>query len=776
MTATFIGVRHHSPACARLVRDTIRTLEPAHVLVEGPADMNDRIDEVLLDHQLPVAIFTSYRDDQRHHASWSPLCGHSPEWVALTEGRAVGAAVRFIDLPAWHPALATRANRYSDAERWHNAAIEGLCALYALDNIDTLWDHLFEIDFDDAIAEQLTAYFELVRGGAEASDEDTEREAHMAEWVRAAVDDAGKRPVVVVTGGFHRPALIARVDATRGGGRSSWPEVPSFPDGAVGGSYLVPFSFRRLDAFDGYQSGMPSPRYYQRLWEAGPEAAGEELVNAVVHRLRTRRQPVSTADLIAARTLARGLARLRGHLAPGRADILDGLVSALVTDALDRPLPWTGRGQLAPGTDPVVVEMVAALAGDVVGRLHPETPHPPLVASVEAELERHHLPERGRLELDLTTEPGLARSRVLHRLRVLNIPGYLRHTGPAPGGSPVLGELWELTRSDMWLPAVIEAGSFGATLESAAAAVLADAFAAVGNDPTGIAAVLFDATLCALDELSEQVLDRASSLVGAVTELAGLGALLATALGLWRHDRLFATAGSTGLAGIIDASTRRALWLVEGIRGGPAPAEDGRLRALVAVRDAVVHADAVLHTPQEAAAAVFHRSAAADRPPDLRGASVGMCWVLAEEDANDNTSLENAVRGAAVVDTLGDFLAGLFAIAREQVLAGADAGVLGILDEVLSRMPEDEFLIAIPSLRLAFSWFPPREREAIAAVLLGRRGVQGSARSLLRLTADPAVLAHARAVEARVDDLLEREALLARATDREDNSPDGVDG
>lgn len=762
MTATFIGVRHHSPACARLVRDTIRELRPAHVLVEGPADMNDRIDEVLLAHQLPVAIFTSYRDEARHQASWTPLCAHSPEWVALTEGRAAGAQVRFIDLPAWDPAFASRANRYSDAERRHSSAIERLCATYALDNIDTLWDHVFELDESDDLAEHLSAYFDLVRGDATASDEDTAREAHMADWVRAAIADAKRRPVVVVTGGFHRPALLARLAEHQEPAR--WPDVPVFPEGAVGGSYLVPFSFKRLDAFDGYQSGMPSPRYYQRLWEEGARAAGDDIVSAVVHRLRARRQPVSTADLVAARTLADGLALLRGHSAPSRADVLDGLVSALVTDALDRPLPWTGRGQLAAGTDPVVVEMVAALAGDAVGRLHPDTPHPPLVASVEADLERHHIPERGRVDIDLTDEAALKRSRILHRLRVLSIPGYLRRAGPAPGGAPALNETWELERSDLWLPAIIEAGSFGATLESAAAAALGDAVENVGNDPAGIAAVLFDATLCGLDDLAAHVLDHAAGLVASITELPGLGALLAATLGLFRHDRLFGTAGSPALAAIVAASTSRALWLIEGIRGGPAPADDGRLRAVVAVRDAVIHAEAILDTPRDAVASVFDRASSPDRPPDLRGAAVGMTWVLNEDDPNTTPRLETAVRRATHIDTLGDFLAGLFAVAREEVLSDADPGVLGILDEVLAAMADADFLVAVPSLRLAFSWFPPREREAIAERLLERRGLRGSGRSLLRLAADPTLLAHAHATEARVDDLLQREALLSKPT------------
>jgi hypothetical protein len=762
MAATFIGVRHHSPACARLVRDTIRELRPAHVLVEGPSDMNDRLGEVLLEHALPIAVFTSYRDEQRHHSSWTPLCEHSPEWVALTVARAIGAEARFIDLPAWHSAFAAMTNRYSDAERRHADAIARLCTAFAVDNVDTLWDHLFEVDPGDRLGAGLEAYFELVRGDESASDEDTERESYMAAWVRAALADAGGRPVIVVTGGFHRPALIALTAAPPERDTGGWPEIPAFPPGAVGGSYLVPFSFRRLDAFDGYQSGMPSPRYYQRLWEAGPGAAGDEIIRAVVGRLRERRQPVSTADLVAARTLSQALARLRGHAHPSRTDVLDGLVSALVTDALDRPLPWTSRARLAAGTEPVVVEMVAALTGDVVGRLHPDTPHPPLVHAVEAELERHRIPSRGGLELDLTAAADLTRSRVLHRLRLLAIPGIERRAGPAAGARPTLTEEWELERSDRWLPALIEAGSYGATLEAAATAALADAFTAAGSDPAALAGVLFDAALCGLDDLSAQTLQRASGLIAGVTDLGGLGVLLATVLGLWRHDRLLGAAGSAALAAIIDGCTRRGLWLVEGIRGGPAPADEPRIRAVIALRDASLYAGDVLSTPRDAATAVFARSAGPDRPPDLRGASVGAALGLAA-DAGADDGLEHAVRGASRVDTLGDFLAGLFAVAREHVLAGGQGGVLAVLDEVLSGLTEDDFLVALPSLRLAFSWFPPREREAIAAHLLERRGVQGSARSLLRLAGDPRQLARARAVEARVDALLASEALLASA-------------
>ncbi|NVI86582.1 DUF5682 family protein, partial [Actinomadura sp. BRA 177] len=605
MAVTFIGVRHHSPACARLVRDTIRALRPAYVLVEGPADFGTRMDELLLGHTPPIAIFSYYRDAERVHASWSPFCEYSPEWVALNEGRAAGAELRFIDLPAWHPAFADRSNRYADAERRYADVTERLCREFAVDNTDILWDHLFEID-PGGVGERLDAYFALLRGEAEAGEDDTARESYMAEWVRAAEAAAGDRPVVVVTGGFHKPAL----ETLAATGGTDWPDVPRPPEGAAGGGFLVPYSFRRLDAFTGYQSGMPSPEYYQRLWEDGPDAAAGALIETVVARLRKRRQVVSTADLIAARTLTEGLTRLRGHRAPARTDLLDGLVSALVNDDLDQRLPWTSRGTLAPGAHPAVVEMVAALSGTRVGRLHRDTPAPPLVHDADAELERLGLDRDGPVVLKLTTPRGLERSRALHRLRVLRIPGAVRESGPATGADPVLEERWVLDAADpagLRRSALIEAGAHGPTLADAAAAVLDERMNDAGTDMRGLADVLFDAALCGCADRPDRIAGAIAAGIAGSSDIAALGAALDAVLGLWRHDRVLGTARSALFGTVIEECVTRILWLVEGVRGGPAPADLDRLHAVAATRDALLHAAGMLHLDRDAALGVARR-------------------------------------------------------------------------------------------------------------------------------------------------------------------------
>ncbi|MET7467895.1 DUF5682 family protein [Micromonospora sp. NPDC005599] len=762
---TFLGVRHHSPACARLVAATVARLRPAYVLVEGPADLNGRMDELLGDHELPIAVFTAYRDGTRRHASWSPFCAYSPEWVALTAGREVGAQLRFIDLPAWHPALSDRANRYADADQRYAEAVRRLCATLAVDNVDALWDHLFEIGADDGLAERLDTYFDLLRGESAAGADDAAREAYMARWVRAARRRAAGRPVLVVTGGFHRPALVRLTAGPWDGGskdggskddgpEDDWPEVPAPAPDAVAGSYLVPYSFRRLDAFVGYQSGMPSPAYYQRVWEDGPRRAAEALTEAVAVRLRERRQPVSTADLIAARSMAGGLARLRGHAHPGRVDVLDGLVSALVTDALDQPLPWATRGTLAPGAHPVVVEMVAALSGDRVGRLHPDTPLPPLVHDVDAELERHRIDPREAVELDLTDAEDLARSRLLHRLRLLDVPGHARERGPRVGADALLSERWTPAPSADRLARLIEAGGYGPTVADAVAARIEERVTLLGADVDGLATTLFDTALAGLPEHSTRTLTAIARATGAVTDLRALGRALAVALALWRHDRLLGSAGTAPLGALITAAVRRALWLVEGVRAASAPADPGRLTALVAVRDAVRHAGPALGLDPADALAVAGRVAAdAGAPPDLRGAALGLAWSLGEvPDA------ARAVRAVAAPDTLGDWLGGLFALAREEVVSG-DAALLTVVDELLASMGAHDFLVALPALRQAFGWFPPRERAAVARHVLALHGGDAPSGDVLRLDADPLLVAAARAVEERVDAVLTREGL-----------------
>ena len=342
-----VGVRHHSPACARLVESTLRAIRPRTVLVEGPCDLNGRLGELLLDHQLPVALFSFLRIESRMaRASWYPLCSYSPEWVAVQVGSELGADVVFMDLPSWHDAFSDVMNLGADRADRYGEAIEVLCARTGASGLDALWDHLFEsVDDVAVLAEALEHYFDEVRELSPVSGRDAAREAHMAAFVAAARARGGD--VVVVCGGYHSPVLDVPA-----GSSTDWPVTPAPPEGGQAETYLVPYSYRRLDAFTGYQSGMPSPAYYEALHLLGAAAAADRFFETAIRRLRAAKQHLSTADLVAVRAQTDALAALRAHRAPLRVDLLDGLASALLKDAADQPFPWDQPRAAAPEDPP----------------------------------------------------------------------------------------------------------------------------------------------------------------------------------------------------------------------------------------------------------------------------------------------------------------------------------------------------------------------------------------------------------------------------------------
>lgn len=783
-----VGVRHHSPACARLVAARIEALRPRYVLIEGPADFNARLDELFLGHTLPLAIYSYLSGAGVQRGSWTPFAEHSPEWQALIGARAVGAQLRFIDLPAWHAAMDDLPNRYADApEAEHEARAEAyeraLGERLAIDGRDALWDHLFEQERDvDVLASSLDTHFRQLRGEDPGSPGNAARETMMARWIAwAMARDDGE--VLVVCGGYHAPALARRwrdadVAATR--------EEPAVPEPPVAteaplrhGSFLVPYSFRRLDAFQGYASGMSSPLYYQWLWEDGCAGAGQRLLRDIAERLRARRLTVSTADLIALQTHALGLARLRGHAEPLRADWLDAVAAALLKDAQEAPLPWTYRGTIRPGTAPLLVEVMDVLAGDRRGRLAPATPRPPLLDSVERELAALAITLDGEREIDLLDPQGRRQSRTLHRLLLLGIPGVTRLHGPTLALSGERSERWRLAQPLEQQAALIEAGAYGATLADAARAMLEEKLRGVRDDVVALAQGLNTAALAGLAAVGDALLADLRAAVATAPRFEALGQALAVLYPLFRHGELLDVAGAPLLAAVIEAAYDRALWLYEPPAAIAEAEAFAHLRAVIALRDLVRgrHADERegrhdLQLELARALAVFARKAQdAAAAPLSRGAALGALLSLPQlhQDTADGLDLAAAIALLAGVTAaaLGDAVAGLLALAREQ-LAQEPAFIAGI-DALVAALDDDDFLRALPALRGAFAWLPARERGRLANVLLQLHDATHlSQRALTAPLAgggDALALAQLAQQERRVWDALAQWGLVAADTE-----------
>lgn len=757
--AIFFPVRHHSPSCAQAVRQLIERLRPSRVLIEGPSDFNARIEELHLAHALPIAIYSWFRrqdgEADVRRGAFYPFCVYSPEWQALQAAREVGAKAEFIDVP-WAEMSSleaqTNAHRYAEPELRQSSYVEALCRKLDVPDLDALWDRLFEVEPPDDAA--LFVRCHRFCYGVRASDaatpaHDLQREAFMAARIRQALSETDGR-VFVVTGGFHSYALFARLNDLPfdHGDDEPLPQAES-----ERGIALTPYSYERLDALTGYEAGMPSPGFYDRVWHGRDSDdhrdVAREMLAEAVKSLRKRKQIASSADLIATMTTAQTLANLRGHARVWRRDLIDGIVGALVKDELQ-----------AGGSHPFLDAVHDALRGQARGKLAPDAPVPPLVLDLRATLHRLDLETRNErtVELDLSGTDDLERSRTLHRLRVLRIAGFEK-----TGGSDLVirddlarvVETWRLKWSPEFEASTVEASIYGPNLPEAATARLLEA-AIPERDFEAVALLLLDAALMGLGAIATQGFARLQELTRQESDFFRLARGLNHLLYLFHFDEVLGTTGLPDVGALLREGWERGLWLLETL-GNPQGVDKELLQSVATLLNVFERCRASLDLDRSALADVLRRAGEnTSGAPLLRGAATGALWTLGEARAEDALS---AMRLFSDPKHLGDFLTGLFSLAREaaqrhpELVAGIDALLVGYDDT--------SFLEALPSLRLAFSFFTPREKHHMARTLMQGRDADDA--PLPDLEVDAETAARVLAFEVRLFETLRRYGLRGAA-------------
>ena len=752
----YFPVRHHSPTAARLVRELIQRMRPAAVLIEGPADFNDRMEELFLPHRPPLAVYSYLRlPTGQRRGAYYPLCEHSPEWQALLAAHKIKAVVRFIDLPWADIAVAENEpdNRYSDAEFRRSGYIAALCKRLGVEDFNTLWDTLFELDANINIetylqrAHHLCGNMRLLEGAGSATDR--RREAFMAAMIRKTLDEHDGR-VLVVTGGYHSVALKARLPGQAPTGMTEPAEcVPAPPtEGEERGIALTPYSFERLDSLTGYEAGMPNPGFYQQVWRdrrKGRTDTHHTLLQRIAQRLRENKQAISAADLIAAETTACGLAALRGHAEVWRTDLVDGIISSLIKEEM-------ARG----GRHPLLDAVHEVLRGGERGLLAEGAQLPPLVVDIQKHLETHELQARSQprnVELDLHRTEDRQRSRILHRLRLLDVSGYERTAGTDLSVRDDLAKVWERWHIG-WSPdfdaRCIESARYGPMLAEAAAARLTEAAGGIERDADKAAVLLLDTALAGLTDLADNLLARLKDLVRSDGNFFTVTPALRHLLYLYRYDAVLETAGHGEIGALVVETYQRGLWLLEAL--GQVTGQDAELlNGLQLLRETFERCEQALSLDRgELVQALTRIGADRAHRPLVRGGVLGAQWSLG---TTGGEQVKTALRQFADADHLGDFLTGLFALAREQVQRQRDL-VLAI-NELLGRYGDEDFLTALPALRLAFTYFTPREKHHLALTLREALGLKDTP-EMAALTVDTETAALALAFESRLFDSLDK--------------------
>ena len=736
-------VRHHSPVCSWQLLRVIEDYRPEVILIEGPEDANGII-PVLTDEntEAPVAIYYYYKDrkklispDGEDYRCYYPFLNSSPEYNAMKAARRLGIEARFIDLPYYEILINTEGGRGLRREGRQSYADDGrltkgryyqqLCEKTHVRSFEEFWEKYFEISLLGSTAEEflkaMNTYCGLVRSQTPAEELSADgtlvRERCMALNIKAAMQEHSR--VLVVTGGFHTSGLseLLKAESIKPVKRHKVPEDCT-------GRFPAAYSYEAADALHGYSSGMRHPYFYdcvfKRLRTDRPpfgiyDDEGLTLLVKAAREAAKQELPVSVADVTAARSLAVGLAALRGIREPGMAEITDAVTAAYI------------KGERTVSTS-LPLEILGRLAtGDGIGRIGDKAHIPPLVADLEAQCAlfklKHGTAVPQRVECGLfTSAKGLQLSRFLHRMRYLETRFCEREKGPDLHGSgdrARVREVWTYCRTPAVDAVLIDRTIAGFTIEEACRSIAAGRL----KSESRIGKAAHTAVDCFLMGIS---IDDQSGLLTRIAAADGdffsAGEALTHFRVLLELERLYEYEDSTILPLLTRCFDKLALTLpaAAAVPDDLAERVCSVMKQLFALTDTLLTDRRGMFTQ-----ALLELTEQPVKHPAVYGAAMGLlCAVEPDIQKDAEAAMRSFLGGDLPVKKQGaEYLKGLFSTARDIVFAEND--FLVMTDELLTSMSSDDFMEILPSLRLAFSYFTPQEISETAEAVAGLYSTEG---------------------------------------------------
>jgi hypothetical protein len=691
MSVTVFGIRHHGPGSARSLREALRAQNPDVILIEGPPDANDLI-ALAADAQMspPVALLI-YLPNEPKRAVYYPFAEFSPEWQAIQYGLARNVPVRFIDLPQSHQFALDADNKSDEESEIRQDPLRWVAEASGYSDSERWWDHMIEHRRDStesfkAIMELMSALREEVAKLDAPQPREDLREAYMRQSIRAA-DREGFERIAVVCGAWHAPVLqtmpAAKTDAAL---------LKGLAKVKVSATW-VPWTMGRLTYWSGYGAGIESPGYYQHLWSVPHDVTVRWMIR-VAQLLRGQDLDASSASVIEAVRLGHSLAALRDRPVPGLSEFNDA-VRAVFCFGDDTPMQ-------------LIAEKL--IVGELLGQVPDVTPSLPLQQDLQRE------------------QNDLDRSRLLHRLRLLNIPwGMVERSS----GKGTFRELWRLQWQPQFAVAVIEANVWGNTVASAATA-RAQSEADRLQELPALTALVEDALLADLPEAIDHIMTRLEQVAALSNDIPHAMEALPSLAGVLRYGNVRQTDTAMVQQVVNGLVTRVVIGLPNACSALNDDAAEEMYGRLVQVHSALLTLqDAELLSDWNGVLGQLLDQV------DLHGLIAGRCCRLLfdqrllaaqEVERRMGLAIAPAVEPVKSMSWIDGFLrsSGLILLHNEELWR--------ILDEWVGSVKTEIFPQLLPLLRRTFSTFTAPERSQIGA--LARRGTRGSTRSSVTDTID----------------------------------------
>lgn len=766
----FASIRHHSPACAYAVQKLITDIKPTHVLIEAPASFYPKLTELIDPNtKPPIAILcqtqvTAIDSDLVNpsadlansltHSVFYPFCQYSPEWQAIMLANAQGAKIQFIDLPVYEQMQNKMAPQQGQSllnEHYlqHSEYINQLASrLYCRDH-DEVWEHLFELRQAANIADwanffrDTLCWCSMARLDYEAeafiTDDSKQRELHMITAIGQLKQTQPDAKIVVVTGGFHTLALIEGL----------WQKKLCRPTKSMLANFtkqqqhidqdqtwLIRYSFDRLDALNGYAAGMKSPAYYQQFWLSLLKQDADNALSASSHYRQTsaiqflakiadelRQSQLIDIDtgFVALKTSvsqAYLLAELRDHAGPGRYDLLDGLQSGFIKNSTD---------QL---TSDFWQKIQRLFSGNELGDIPATSQLPPLINEVYSTLQKYRFKLNDTLpkltHLDIYRKPAhQQRSRFLHLLHYLDIGFAHRIDGPDYINGKrlsILFEDWQYAWTPLVEARLIELSMLGGQIKQLALSQLQqdiDALANEGrsNSSIHVAQCITQAALIGLQTYLPQLFAKLTIHIEMDSELSSIVACGHRLLYLWQgRDFLALNDMQSTFLALLDDVIKHACFQLDQLKQQDIDQQQRNLTTLLSLRELLNNLPDSL--PKKQRQQDFYLNLMRLKPSlsvqsFIRGGIDSISYldgVISQAELEQNISIEFGV-GADNEQAVNYFMA-MMSCAPELIVQSSL--LVTHINTLLMNWSSEQFIAILPDLRYAFSQLSPKQTLFIA--------------------------------------------------------------
>ena len=323
------GIRHFSPAGAYFLRQFLDEVKPSLVLIEGPADFDFLIEDIVSKKLFPPFAIMAYTKEAPIDTILYPFAEYSPEYQAILWARENNTECHFFDLES---DIILGLEKRDDETKEEEIISETNPKKSIETDMEGFWERTLEQSEDMHAYRAGSALFgESIRKDTNADDKsfirDTVRESFMKRKIKEYIEKGfDTEKIVAITGAFHTSAIESLEGAMSDKEYKALVRRES-------NVTLMPYSYYRLSKRTGYGAGNAAPAYYELLWQGflnGDITYHErKYLSSLAKYMREHGGIVSSAQVIEATRLARELAVIRGGSVPTLEDLKDASITCM---------------------------------------------------------------------------------------------------------------------------------------------------------------------------------------------------------------------------------------------------------------------------------------------------------------------------------------------------------------------------------------------------------------------------------------------------------------